>query len=323
MQNRRILTWTVQATILAALALVAAAPGAAAPDAGRGRHAADAPSTLAEVRAREYKFLISPQRIQPTPEATLREVWHRVQASAARHGFTVTEKPVDPMKIETSTKAYLDTRDQALWSRGYIIRVTTQEADGKPDALASVTVKAIHPDPSRTLATPLAVVGAGKVRLGAEENIGFGPDGQLGDYLEKGASFSVPAGSLAGSTLGDVGRYLPELLRLGLPADTVLMRKPVRSYQVKPGTLVLGGGKPIAITMEGWSTSEGGPPVAYDVSFGYSSAQAFGTSEADRAARRFMVEVLHGADAGLWSADNDRWGGSKVRWLMDRPLPPR
>lgn len=50
---------------------------------------------------------------------------------------------------------------------------------------------------------PLTVVGVDKSKTEAEENVGFGPDGALRGYIEKGSSFSVPLASLGKFTLGD------------------------------------------------------------------------------------------------------------------------
>ena len=258
-----------------------------------------------------------------TADQGFREVWNRVKASAARNGYAVTERKNDPLKIETSTKEYFDTRDQALWRAGYVLRITTRQEGRKPDAMVNVTVKAIHEDASRTLATPLTVVGVQKVSVGAEENIGFVPGGKLGGYVEKGASFSVPLESLGKFTLGDFGRHMPELLGLGLPADTALAGVKVFSWSVKPGAIALPGIKPSGVTMEAWSKAENGVPEIYDFSFGYKAGASHAAGQTRAAAEQFMVKVLQAGLAEGRGPEDDQWGGSKVRRLMNRPVAAR
>ena len=271
----------------------------------------------------EYKFLIQPGAKMSTADQGFREVWNRVKASAARNGYAVTERKNDPLKIETSTKEYFDTRDQALWRAGYVLRITTRQEGRKPDAMVNVTVKAIHEDASRTLATPLTVVGVQKVSVSAEENIGFVPGGKLGGYVEKGASFSVPLESLGKFTLGDFGRHMPELLGLGLPADTALAGVKVFSWSVKPGAIALPGIKPSGVTMEAWSKAENGVPEIYDFSYGYKAGASHAAAQTRAAAEQFMVKVLQAGLAEGRGPEDDQWGGSKVRRLMNRPVAAR
>lgn len=271
----------------------------------------------------EYKFLVQPGAKVSTADQGFREVWNRVKASAARNGYAVTERKNDPLKIETSTKEYFDTRDQALWRAGYVLRITIRQEGRKPDALVNVTVKAIHEDASRTLATPLTVVGVQKVSVGAEENIGFVPGGKLGGYVEKGASFSVPLESLGKFTLGDFGRHMPELLGLGLPADTALTGVKVFSWSVKPGAIALPGIKPSGVTMEAWSKAENGVPEIYDFSYGYKNGASTAAGQTRAAAEQFMVKVLQAGLAEGRGPEDDQWGGSKVRRLMNRPVAAR
>jgi len=282
----------------------------------------DAVAKAESVGGYEYKFLVQPGAKVSTADQGFREVWSRVKASAASNGYAVTERKNDPLKIETSTKEYFDTRDQALWRAGYVLRITTRQESRKPDAMVNVTVKAIHEDASRTLATPLTVVGVQKVSVGAEENIGFAPGGKLGGYVEKGASFSVPLESLGKFTLGDFGRYMPELLGLGLPADTAMAGVKVYSWSVKPGAIALPGIKASGVTLEAWSKAENGVPEIYDFSFGY-KAGASHAAATRAAAEQFMVKVLQAGLAEGRGPEDDPWGGSKVRRLMNRPVTAR
>lgn len=70
--------------------------------------------------------------------------------------------------------------------------------------------------------------------------------------------------------LAQFGAYVPELLKLGLPADTKLYAFPAFGVRCRPGYIKLDGlEQPLAVSMEAWSRTEGGAPFVYDYSFGY------------------------------------------------------
>ncbi len=129
---------------------------------------------LSDVNSREYKFLIDPAKIGEAPEEALKTLWGQIKAAAAKRGFTVTEREKNSLRVYLSTKEYLDTADQALWQKGYLIRLSTKFKEGKPDKSVGVTVKAICPDDvERAVATPLAVRGS-KPRRNARRMSGWG-----------------------------------------------------------------------------------------------------------------------------------------------------
>jgi hypothetical protein len=309
--------------LLAVLVLIGLRLAAADPDRPLYQRTAEhypAP-ILQAVRAREFKCLIDPARLPREPEAALREIWARIQAAADKAGFTVSENSAKQSrkaaKMDVSIKEYLDTPGQDLWKRGWLIRVSAKTKHGAERR--SITVKAIHGDAVRTLATPLRVVGA-DAKTDAEGNIGLGPDA-LAEYVEKGATWTVSAAQLEAPTLADVAKYMPELLQLGLPADTALVPTVAHALHFKPGHLRLpGGGAPLPFSVEGWSRSEGGELFLCDVSFRSTGVDYYQNDPVQAAAERFLTRVLLGELQDLAPAQAGRWGGSKVRALMNRPL---
>jgi len=273
---------------------------------------------LEDVSGREYKFLIDAAKAKGTPADAFKDIWTQVKASAAKQGFTVTEKDKAPLKIEMTTKEYLDTIDQALWKKGYLIRISTKYKAGIADATGKVTVKAIFEDPAKTIATPLEVVGI-KGEEECQDNVGTGRAHQLVGYIEKGASFTIPIDDGGKMTLGDFAKYMPELLKLGLPGDTKLTSKKAYSYRVRPGYVVLPGTEPCGVSMEGWSLKEDGPIFLYDFSYGYDGVTLYENPETHSKGELFLIKVLQGDLAGLALADDGKWGGSKVRVFMQRP----
>ena len=274
---------------------------------------------LDEVTGREYKFLLDPAKTKDSPAAAFKDIWTRIQAAATKHGFTVTEKDKNPLKVEMTTKEYLDTPDQALWRKGYLIRITTKYKAGIAEGNGKVTVKAIFENLEKTLAAPLTVAGV-QGESECQDNVGMAPGGTLAGYVEKGASFTVALTDLGKMTLGDFGRFMPELLQLGLAADTKLVSNKAYSYRARPGYVVLPGTEPCGVSMEGWALKEDGPIFLYDFSFGYEDLTLYESPETHLQGERFLTQVLFGELSGLALPDNGKWGGSKVRAFMKRPI---
>ena len=122
-------------------------------------------------------------------------------------------------------------------------------------------------------------------------------------------------------TLGDFGKFMPELLKLGLPGTTKLVGTKAWSYRVRPGAVVLPGTEPCDVSMEGWAAKEGGAPYLYDFSYGYGDLDFYAIAETHAAGEQFLLKVVMGELSGLGMADGAKWGGSKVRKLMNRPIP--
>ena len=274
---------------------------------------------LDDVAGREYKFLIDPAKTKTSPAAAFKDIWTKLQAAAAKQGFTVTEKDKNPLKVEMTTKEYLDTADQALWKKGYLIRITTKYKAGMAEDKGKVTVKAIFENLDKTLAAPLTVVGI-QGESECQDNVGVAAGGTLKGYVEKGASFTVTLSDLGKMTLGDFGKYMPELLALGLPSDTRLVSNKAYSYRARPGFIVLPGTEPCGVSMEGWTTKEDGPIFLYDFSYGYEDLTLYENPETHQEGERFMTKVLFGELGGLALPDDGKWGGSKVRVFMNRPI---
>jgi len=275
---------------------------------------------LAEVQGREYKFLIDPAQTKPKIDDAFVDIWQQVALAAERRGFKIDEKKKDAFKVELSTKEYLDTADQALWKAGYLIRLSTRYKDDQPEPNVSVTVKSINRDIPGVLARPLAVAGVDKFKTEAEDSIAFLPGGNLGQYVEKGSSFTVPTATLGARTLGDFGKFIPELMKLGLPADTKLVGNLAYSYRVKPGAVVLPEVGACGVSMEAWTKTKGGAPYVYDFSFGYGDVDFYAVREAHAVGERFMEAVFADQLYKLQPKDGEKWAGSKVRFLMNRPL---
>lgn len=277
---------------------------------------------LFDVGGREYKFLIDPAKVKGKTDDGLKEIWKRVKVAAAKNGFTVTEKEKNPFAIEHGTKEYFDTADQLLWQAGYQIRIANKYGDDdRPSKNVTLNVKNLKADARVVLADPLFSQGGEKTKVEAEGNVGLGPGGTLHEYIEKGVTITLPADTFGATvTLADVGRFVPQLLSLGIPANTPLVGKKAYSTRMKPGAVVLPGTAPCGVSMEAFADKEGGVPYLYDFSFGYGDLDFYNIPEIHAAGEKFMMKVLHGELAGIAMPESEKWGGSKVRKLMNRPL---
>lgn len=278
---------------------------------------------LDAVNGREYKFLLDPARIPAedrSPEQAFAWIWKTVATAAARQGYTFTEKAKAPFDVELSTKAYYDTPEGALRARGYLLRLNEREKAGQPDGVWRITVKAIQPDTRQVLQTPLKVVGA-ESETAAEENLGLVEGGLINGYVEKGVDFKIKANAMNPLLLSGWGTYLPELLELGLPADTTLVERKAFAWRVKPGTVALEGLKPCGVTIEAWAEARDALPYVYDFSYGYDNIDFYGIDKTHAAGEALLGSVFFGQ---LWNTlalpNAERWGGSKVRLLLRQPL---
>jgi hypothetical protein len=179
-------------------------------------------------------------------------------------------------------------------------------------------VKAIHADALRTLAIPLQVLGV-EATTESEGNVGLSRNDELGEYVEKGSSWRVDVDQLGSLTLGDFGKFMPELLKLGLPANTMLISTKVYAVHTKPGQIIFPGAEPFPVSLEGWSKTEGGPIFLFDISYRFNGGY-YTNAPSHTAGERFMTLVLQGALKEWTLPDSGRWGGSKVRDLLNHPL---
>lgn len=272
-----------------------------------------------EVVGREYKFLVDPAKTNADMAAAFKDIWMKSKNVAASMGVTVTEREKKPFELSPTVKTFFDTPTMDLWKKGYLIRVTTNFKNGYPVSTLRVVVKSLNAPFAKVLGAKLETRGvAGKVS--AEDNVCIGKDGQLASYVEKGVNFTLGCAELGDMNLAQFGAYVPELLKLGLPADTKLYAFPAFGVRCRPGYIKLDGlEQPLAVSMEAWSRTEGGAPFVYDYSFGYDgdfSQQA----EAHKAGEGFMLALYKKLGDSLGVQNAWRWNGSKVRMLLNQPL---
>ena len=272
-----------------------------------------------EISGREYKFLVDPAKTNSDMAEAFKDIWMKAKSVAAARNITMTEREKMPFALSPTVKTFFDTPGMDLWKKGYLIRVTTNFKNGYPVSPLRVTVKSLNAPFATVLAAKLEPKGvAGKVS--AEDNVCITKDGQLSSYVEKGVNFDLGRAELGEMNLAQFGAYVPELLKLGLPADTKLYAFPAFGVRCRPGYIKLDGLEhPLAVSMEAWSRTQGGAPFVYDFSFGYDgnfSQQA----EAHKAGEEFTLALYKKLGDSLGIPDAWRWSGSKVRMLLNQPL---
>ena len=270
-----------------------------------------------DIEGREFKFLVDPGKLPPALSDGFKEIWKQAKEVAAKEGITMTEREKKPFELSPTVKTFLDTADMGLWKKGYLIRLTINYKNGYPVSPYRVVVKALDPGFKKALAAKLDAPKV-KGKVSASENIGIGKDGQLSAYVEKDVSFSLGRAELGNMDLADFGAYVPELLKLGLPADTKLVAYPAFGVRCRPGFVQLPGlDRPVAFSMESWSRTPDGPPVVYDFSFAYEGDYAK-MAEVHKAAEKFTLALYKDLNDRLGFKDTWRWGGSKVRLFFNQ-----
>lgn len=72
--------------------------------------------------------------------------------------------------------------------------------------------------------------------------------------------------------------------------------------------------------MEGWALKEDGPIFLYDFSYGYEDLTLYESPETHANGEQFITKVLFKELGSIAFPDNGKWGGSKVRVFMKRPI---
>lgn len=275
------------------------------------------------VRAREFKFLMKPELVDPANRmAGFKAIWEKVKAAAAKNGYECQD--IADAKLSTGTKDFHDTPDFALYKRGFVLRITTKnDKDGKPQSPFEVTAKDIQQDNLYWLrVSPLEEApGLKATKKDISENVSREPDGTLRGYMEKSVALRLTPEELPAKTLGDFGKYYPHLLKIGLPADTPLTRYRANDYNVKIGKISLPDGVECEVTLESWSREPDGKPLVNEFSFGFDGVDYYGKPKAHAEAERFLTQVLDRDCKELFLPNGAQWRGSKVRVLLNMPLP--
>lgn len=274
---------------------------------------------LRRITSREFKFLVDPKYFATGREAGFKAVWEKVKAAATQNGFTITDGKKG-LKETLSIKEYFDTPDFKLRKAGFVIRVTTKTAKGKPVYPFKLTVKELSPDNLyRILGSKLEVAKGYKIKPEIEENISISTDGSLNGYIESAWALKLKPEDIGARNLRDFGKFFPTLLTEGLPADTRLEPKRAFGYKVVPGTLHLDGGVDVDVEMEGWAAAADSAIYLGEVSFSLETPDYYAMAKVHAAAERFLQSCLGRDAAELKLANGERWAGSKVRFLLNLP----
>lgn len=270
------------------------------------------------IEGREFKFLADPAKLPNKPVDAFKTLWNDAKLVAEKNGIVMTERDKKPFELTPTIKTFFDTPAMDLWKKGYLIRLTTNFKNGYSVSPIRVTVKAINPSFQKALAVPLQIKGV-KGKLSAEENVGIGKNNQLAGYVEKGLTFSLTRGELKNMDLADFAAYVPELAKLGLPADTKLIAYSAYGVRCRPGFVQFPGlEKPVAVSMESWARGPHTAPFVYDYSFGYDGLYDK-MAEAHKIAEKFTLALYAELNTKLGlGAEAIKWNGSKARLLLNQ-----
>ena len=275
---------------------------------------------IKKVSSRSYKFLASFDASKDT-SATIAMLKDAVTKVGTEQGYTFkARKKGEDWRY--SEKRYYDTPNKDLYKKGYVIRETYRFAEGeKPDPEKFVlTVKEMSPsDLVRLINSKLGPVSGSDSLVKFEENVSITKSGALQSYFESAIGSKVKNKDLGQRTLGDYGKLYPELLNMGIPADTKLVPVTGYSTQVKFGSFKLPGDDEAKMDIELWSRTPGGKPFVAEIAFETEQDEGYATSPAQmKAAEEFFLKVFAKGLKNQTMPDGSQFMGSKVRVLFDQ-----
>ena len=281
--------------------------------------------SLQKVGGREYKFLVNPKLFsdggKKDRKKRYRIIWEKLKKSAQEHGFKIKDRKKKPYKESKRTREYFDTADFKLRKQGYVIRISTKYKKNKPKYPFTLTVKeGSRRDFHRVLNSTISFSGTHKGKTEIEENVSFAPDGGLRSSLEISKKIKLEPDDLGDMTLGDFGKVVPRLLKLGIPAQTKLRRHSAYSMKIKLGKVTLGDGVKAGIELEVWLKNKGELPFVGEISYTVETDDYAGTAATHIQAEKFMKSVIGQVGRDIGFPNGTKWGGSKTRMLLNLPV---
>ena len=281
--------------------------------------------SMQKVGGREFKLLIDPKRFSDGGKKDRKKkykiIWKKLKTVAKDQGFKVKGRKKKKYKESKRTREYFDTADFQLRKKGYVVRISTKYKKKEPQHPFTLTVKeGSRRDFKRVLNSTLSFSGAHDGKTEIEENVSFGPDGRLRSSLEKSKKIKLEPEELGKMTLGDFGKVVPRLLKLGLPAETKLIRHTAYSMKIKLGKLKLGDGEKAKLDLEVWLKNRGELPFVGEISYTVDTEDYAGMAGVQAKSEAFMKTVIGklGKEIGFQNAA--KWGGSKTRMLLNLPV---
>lgn len=276
------------------------------------------------VESREFSYLLDPGPFGDGTETArqhgFQSIWGQLKQIAEQNGFEILDRPKNPFRESLNTREYFDTADFALRNKGFLIRVATDYAKGKPKNKSTLVVKENSSDDfNRVFQSKLEFGEAFSGETGIEENVFLNRDRRLENSLEVAKKIKLDSNALGKRTLGDFGNVIPQLLELGLADSSSLTRHMTYSYDVKPGHVVLTPSFKARIKLEIWTRKQNADPFIGDLSFEVMTENYDDMADVHTQAERFSAKVLgqHGGNFAFPNAA--RWGGSKTRLLLNLP----
>ena len=281
--------------------------------------------SMQKVGGREFKFLIDPKWFSDGGKKDRKKkykvIWGKLMAAAEDQGFKVKGRKKKLYKESKRTREYFDTADFQLRKKGYVIRISTKYKKKKPKYPFMLTVKeGSRRDLKRVLNSTLSFSGAHEGKSEIEENISFAPDGGLRSSLEISKKIKLEPEELGQMTLGDFGKVVPRLLKLGLPADTKLIRHTAYSMKIKLGKVELGDDTKAKIDLEVWLRNKGELPFVGEVSYTVDTDDYAGMTAVQAKSEAFMKKVIGKIGKEIGFQGGAKWGGSKTRMLLNLPV---
>jgi hypothetical protein len=312
-ERRRAARRDAAALVLLTLIVAGCAVGSAGRQAPQVR-AEDAPEVAAQVRSRDYKLPLRPERAAD-PGAAAAQLWSIAKPAAERLGAKVASVKKSP-KPSRDEVVVLDTADHTFRRHGLVLRRRGRASVPGGSATHEMTLASRMPDIRAARAAPVEPAGGMASSLDFKEEI-------LVDPARPGGSKPVwslescvrQANGARDLTLADVSELFPQTTgRLGAATTPVSPVGGLRIEQVEIELPTLTfGATAVRPALLVWRDRDGGAVIAAEYGFTEKLADYWNEPHADANAIRAYYAALQSAAAD-WIAPT----ATKVGAVYDR-----
>lgn len=292
----------------------------------------DDSETIESLDSAEYKMLINLDDYNPEL------LWELMKEAAAETGVTIEEED-DPMKRKFRRIRYMDSEFGMMNNFGYVLRfrqkfeeyVALGSSDNVNDDKYDVTIKFRDSDLQKSLSIPLSVGDEfEEIEKKPEMEADISPYGIKYSWAIKVKPKVKDFGEfddLFEPSLESYARLYPDLLDIGLPAETVI--EPVGGLtileeKIEPAILVLSCGAEMEVAFSKFFMD--GKELVAEASFDFDTEYEIKDEDGDEVEKTMTLEDFKQTEAfykSILEKYNDRidFGWSKTKFVYDTLFP--
>ena len=254
-----------------------------------------------EVKYREHKILLAPNRLQTT--ADFSRFWEKVKAVAAKSNVSIDAEPRS-VALSVRRVSFYDTKTFDLYRNAFILRKRVHYVASLPTD-HELTFKFRHPDLGRAQAIDIRPTDEGRSKIKFKEEVMQPRDGAPGlrsvyshNYVDEMRDLTIRR------RFGALAEQFPVLATLGASNDAAIVLvndRTVEEQEAKTGTLHFGHGYTADSSIAVWLDAGTRAPIAGEFSF-QSRFESLGAIDpaAKQRSERFFLSLQ--SDLPKWLA---------------------